>query len=130
MQFTTTSQKASVLEEITTGMNTEKNRQIFFESRETTRSSKHNKKLIVDEKEIADQTNISECIRELYKSLFKKCKHKIVAEIKSFLSHINIPKLSEDKVKLCEKDLNKRYLYDYMKSSQNDKSPGNDDLTK
>ena len=51
-------------------------------------------------------------------------------EIKNFLSHINIPKLSEDKRKLCEEDLTEKDLCDSLKSMQNDKSPGNDGLTK
>ena len=44
MQFTTTSQKAFVLEANATGMNTAKNNNFFFEFRKTTRSSKHKKK--------------------------------------------------------------------------------------
>ena len=88
------------------------------------------KKLIVDDKETTDQTRILECIKEFYETLFKKREQKIVTEIKSFLSHINIPKLSEDKRKLCEEDLTEKDLCDSLKSMQNDKSPGNDGLTK
>ena len=53
-----------------------------------------------------------------------------MTEIKSFLSHINIPKLSEDKRKLCEEDLIEKDLCNSLKSMQNDKSPGKDGLTK
>ena len=67
-------------------------------------------KLIVDDKEITDQTYILECIRKLYETLFKKCKQKTEAEVKSFLRHLNIPKLSEHKSKLCEEDLTKKRL--------------------
>ena len=42
------------------------------------------KKLIVDDKEITDQTHILEYIRELYETLFKKRKQKTAAEIKNF----------------------------------------------
>ena len=42
MQFTTTSQKACVLDGNVTGMNTAKNQQTFFEYRKATKSSKHN----------------------------------------------------------------------------------------
>ena len=88
------------------------------------------KKFIVDDKETTDQTHILECIKEFYETLFKKREQKTVTEIKSFLSHINIPKLSEDKRKLCEEDLTEKDLCDSLKSMQNDKSPGNDGLTK
>ena len=70
MLFTTTSQKAYVLEANPTGMNTAKNQpKFFFEFRKTRRSSQHNKKLIVDDKETADQTHILECIKEFYETL-------------------------------------------------------------
>ena len=61
--------------------------------------------------------------------LFKRCKQKTVTEIKSFLSHINISKFSEDKAKVCEEDLTEKDLYDSLKCMQNDKSPGKDGLT-
>ena len=54
------------------------------------RSSKHNKKLVVDDTEIADQTHILECIKGFYETIFKKCKQKTAVEIKSFLSHLSI----------------------------------------
>ena len=53
-----------------------------------------------------------------------------MTEIKSFLRHLNIPKLSEGKPKLCEDDLTEKDLYDSLKIIQNDKSPGSDGLTK
>ena len=61
-------------------------------------------------------------------------------EIKSFLSHIIISKLSEDKknfvreillkAKLSEGDFTKEDSHDSLKYIQNDKSPGNDGLAK
>ena len=76
------------------------------------RSSKHNKKFTVDDKEIVDQTHILECIKEFYETLFKKKrKQKTATEIKSFLRHLNISKLSEDKSKLYEQDLKEKDLY-------------------
>ena len=66
------------------------------------------KKLIADNKEITDQTHILECIKEIYETPFKKRKQKTVVEIKSFLKYLNIPKFSEDKSKLCEKDLTEK----------------------
>ena len=53
-----------------------------------------------------------------------------MAEIKNFLRHLNIPKLTEGKTKLCEEDLREKDLYHSLKSIQNHKSPGNDGLTK
>ena len=53
-----------------------------------------------------------------------------MTEIESFLSHINIPKLSENKAKLSEEDLTRKDLCNSLKIMQNDRSPGNDGLTK
>ena len=44
-----------------------------------------------------------------------------MTEIKNFLSHINISKLSEDKGKLCQEDLTEKDLCNSLKSIQNDK---------
>ena len=73
---------------------------------------------------------ILERIKEFYEALFKKGEQKTMTVIKSFLSHINIPKLCEDKANLCEEDVTEKDLYNSLKSMQNDKSPGNDRLTK
>ena len=42
--------------------------------------------------------------------IYLKNSRKTAIEIKSFLSHINILKLSEEKAKLCDKDLTKKDL--------------------
>ena len=63
------------------------------------------------------------------KPFLKNANKKPWAEIKSFLSH-QYSKTHEDKAKLCEEDLTKKDLYNSVKSMQNDKSPGNDGLTK
>ena len=96
-----TSRKAYVLEASTTGTNTAKKQHFFFffDFRKIARSSKHNKKIIVDGKKTSDQTHILECLKEFYEILFKKREQKTVTEVKSFLSHIKISKLSEDKAK-------------------------------
>ena len=103
----------------------------FFLNLEKQRRAQNTiKKIIVDDKEIIVQAYILEYIREFYETLFKKSKQKTAAEIKNFLKHLNIPKLPEDKSKLCEEDLTEKDLYDPLKSMQNDKSSGNDGLTK
>ena len=50
--------------------------------------------------------------------------------MENFFSDVDIPKLSENQKKLCEKNLTWKYLYNSLKSMQSDKSPGNDGLTK
>ena len=62
------------------------------------------------------------------KHFLKKREQKITAE--DFLNVIDVQKLSENQVKLCEEDLTKKDLYKSLRSMQNAKSPGNDGLTK
>ena len=45
-------------------------------------------------------------------------------------SDVYIPKLSENQIKLCKDNLTAKDLYNSLKSTQSDKSPGNDGLTK
>ena len=50
--------------------------------------------------------------------------------MENFFSDVDIPKLSENQVKLCEETLTEKNLYNSLKSMQSDKSQGNDGLTK
>ena len=68
------------------------------------------KKLIIDDTEVTDQTCILNHIKDFYEALFKKREQKTTAEIKDFLNVIDVPKLSENQVKLCEEDLTKNDL--------------------
>ena len=88
------------------------------------------KKLVIDDKEITDQTYILEHIREFYETLFKTQEQKTKIEMEIFFSDLDIPKLSENQVKLCVENLTEKYLHNSLKSMQNDKSPGNNGLTK
>ena len=103
---------------------------MFLKFRKTTRRAKYNTKIIIDDTEDTDQTCILNHIKDFYEALFKKREQKTTAEIKAFLNVIDVPKLSEDQVKLCEEDLTEKDLYKSLRSMQNDKSPGNDGLTK
>ena len=107
----------------------EKSTKFFLNLEKQRRAQNTIKKLIVDDKKIIDQTYILEYIREFYENLFKKCKQKTGAEIENFLRQFNIPKLPENKSKLCEEDLTEKDLYDSLKNMQNNKSPGNTSLT-
>ena len=67
----------------------------FFLNLEKQRGSQSTiKKLVVDDKEITNQTLISERIREFYEMLFKKQKQDASKEMGIFFSDVGIPKLS------------------------------------
>ena len=47
-----------------------------------------------------------------------------------FLNEVSVPKLNYEDARICEGDLNELELLKALKSMQNNKSPGNDGLTK
>ena len=89
-------------------MSTAKNQQLFFRFRKTTRRAKYNKKFIIADTEVTDQTCILNHIKDFYEALFKKREQKTTAEIKDFLNVIDFLKLFEDQVKNYEEDLTEK----------------------
>ena len=67
--------------------------------------------------------NTSENFTELFS---KRGEQKTKIEMESFFSDVDIPKLSENRVKLCEENLTEKDFYNSLKSMQSDKSPGSD----
>ena len=81
------------------------------------------RKLIVSNHEIADPQLIEQ-------KLFKNNIKKTLSEQTNFLDTLQIPKLSDNDCLLCEGELSESELYDALKNMPNNKSPGNDGLTK
>ena len=104
----------------------------FFLNLEKQRGNQNRiRKLIVNEKEINNETEILNQIKLFYETLFQKPSLKYSTDnINHFLNTLDIPKLSADKIILSDIELTEKDLYDSMKSMKNDKSPGNDGLTK
>ena len=88
------------------------------------------RKLIIDQKEIDGDVEIFKKIESFFKTLFNSQPFKNIKEIELFLCGITTPSLNNDQINLCEKDLSETDLYNAMKNMQNNKSPGNDGLTK
>ena len=63
-----------------------------------------------------------------YEQLFKKTICKANSKIVSFLDNISLPVINNDFFNLCENDLTELLIS--LKSMQNNKTPGNDGLTK
>ena len=63
--------------------------------------------------------------------LFLKIRHQtLLKTCESFLNEVFVPKLNYEDAIICEGDLNELELLKALKSMQNNKSPGNDGLTK
>ena len=68
------------------------------------------KELVGNNKEITDQTHIPEHIIEFFETLFKTREQKTETEMENFFSDVDIPKLYENQVKLCEENLTEKHL--------------------
>ena len=88
------------------------------------------KKLIVKNQKITDQNKIQNELLFFYETLFRNTSANTSEDCKSFLNEVFVPKLNYEDVRICEGDLNELELLKALKSMQNNKSPGNDGLTK
>ena len=109
----------------------EKSTKFFLNLEQQRGNQSRIRKRIVNKKEINNETEILNEIKVFYETLFQKPSQKDSADdINHFLNTLDIPELSSDQIILCDIELTKKYLYDSMKSMENDKTPGSDGLTK
>ena len=88
------------------------------------------KKIIKDHIEITDQLKIQHKLRMFYEQLFKKTICNANSKTVSFLDSISLPVINNNFFNLCENDLPEDERLISLKSMQNNKTPGNDGLTK
>ena len=88
------------------------------------------RKPIVNNQKITHQNKIQSELLFFYETLFKNTSSNTSEDCESFLNEVSVPKLSYEDARICEGDLNELELLKALKSMQNNKSPGNDGLTK
>ena len=88
------------------------------------------RKIIVSDQEITDRNIILNEIRIFYESIFKKGVSKRPSQIHDFLDKVQLPKLNITEINKCDDELSEEDLYISLMSMQNNKSHGNDGLTK
>ena len=88
------------------------------------------RKLIVDEKEITYHKEITENIKAFYETIFKENFSKTNIEKQRFLCSLSNKTLTNEQYSICENKISETDLFDSMKSIKNNKTPGNDGLTK
>ena len=88
------------------------------------------RKICSETQELTDLTKINTAIFDFPANLFKE-KLKMNSESpNNFLNDLSIPSLSETQKQICEEELTEKDIYESMISFDNNKSPGNDGLTK
>ena len=88
------------------------------------------RKICSETQEITDLTKINTAIFDFYANLFKEKLKTNIESLNNFLSDLSIPSLSETQKQICEEELTEKDIYESMISFDNNKSPGNDGLTK
>ena len=82
------------------------------------------------EKEITDEKEINTELFKFYKALFEPKINVSNALIQDYLNRIEIPKLTKEQSQKCEGEITEEELLKALKKMPNNKSPGNDGITK
>ena len=88
------------------------------------------RKPIVNNQEITHQNKIQNELLFFYETLFRNTSANTSEDCQSFLNEVFVPKLNYEDARICEGDLNEFELLKALKSMSNNKSQGNDVLTK
>ena len=103
----------------------------FFLTLEKTRAVKGQiRNILIDNSEVTEEKEINEHLFSFYECLFTQKNSKNNNEIKSYLKNVEVAKLSDDIKEKCENGISEKELWQALRNMPNDKSPGNDGLTK
>ena len=88
------------------------------------------RKVLSNEQEITDLSKINTHIYQFYQQLYMEKQNISEDSICNFLNDITIPSLTTEQSLSCEGNLTEKEIYNSLISFENNKSPGNDGLTK
>ena len=103
----------------------------FFLNLEKSRAIQNLVRIIkCDSKELTDIKEINEHIFKFYLNLFKKKNYSSTNDLNTFLETVSLPSLTGEQKNICEGPLKEEELLKSLTNMENNKSPGNDGLTK
>ena len=109
----------------------EKSSKCFLNLEKHNKAKSHVRKLLTETDEgISNASEIMIHIKDFYSSLYKRPSLQTEAECLEYLSCINVPSPTQVQSGSCEGLLTKRECWEALSLMKNDKSPGNDGLTK
>ena len=80
--------------------------------------------------ELSEPETVLSSIKSFYSTLYKKRNDKTETDCYNYLKTLNLPKLTDNESRLCEEELTKRECWEALQTMGNNKSPGNDGLSK
>ena len=86
--------------------------------------------IIINQDEITNQTKINKQILYFHQSLFLPKVQIHTDKIKAYLENKPLSKFTNEKTLSCESIISKDEVFKSLKSMENNKSPGNDGLSK
>ena len=86
--------------------------------------------LLCGQNEIMDKNQINHQLHDFYKTLFTEKLQIQNESITTYLNQISIPVLTGEQSQICEGPVSENELLKALKNMSNNKSPGNDGLTK
>ena len=101
-------------------LNLEKNRAVQSQIRN----------IIVEGNHLNDQFAINKQLYLFYKTLFKNSQVLDNDKLQNCLSNVVIPRLSTNEAHKCKGEITEKEIFDALNSMENNKSPGNDGITK
>ena len=105
---------------------------IFLNFEKRNKAKSHLRKIVIDDSfnETTDPGEILSNLRNFYSSLYKRQSNKTEKECLEYLENLNLPRLSDAEKAVCEGLLTEQECWEALISMGNNKSPGNDGLTK
>ena len=86
--------------------------------------------VIINQDEFTDQDKKNKQIFSFYQSLFSRQVQVQTGKIDAYLDNIPLPKLTNEQTLSCEGIISEDEVFKSLKSIDNNKSPGNDGLSK
>ena len=109
----------------------EKSSKYFLSQEKRNKANSHLRKVTkANEQETSDPVETIRSMKNFYLSLYTRPSNKTEDECIAYLRNINIPKLIDDERNVCEGKLTKIEIWNALTSVGNNKSPGNDGLSK
>ena len=90
----------------------------------------HGDKFIYNDKETNDETEINNHIYSFFNYLYKETLSFSSNNLETYLNTISFPKLTKGKSKTLDGGITENELFIALRSMENNKSPGNDGITK